>query len=110
MTTFRRFRAIYGWLCGVILLATSTVIQGAVVEGRLTTWHPITLTFQGPEAAETDNLPNPFSDVRLQVVFTGPSQQRFVVPGFFDGDGQGGPKGRTWRCSLFARGSRNLAV
>lgn len=83
-------------LCALLLLATGSVSEGAVVEGRLAVWHPITLTFQGPEAAEPDNSPNPFFDVRFQVVFLGPSKQRFVVPGFFDGDGRSGPKGRVW--------------
>jgi hypothetical protein len=84
-------------LCASLLLATGSVSGQTAVEGQLAVWHPVTLTFQGPDAAETDNSPNPFFDVRLQVVFLGPSKQRFVVPGFFDGDGRGGPKGRVWR-------------
>jgi PelA/Pel-15E family pectate lyase len=90
-------------LCASLLLAAGPVARPvtaegrATVAGRLAVWHAITLTFRGPEAAETDNAPNPFFDIRLQVGFLGPSQQRIVVPGFFDGDGQGGPKGRAWR-------------
>src|ERR1700722_4252101 len=84
-------------LCASLLLATGSVSQDAEVAGRLAVWHPITLTFRGPEAAETDNSPNPFLDIRLQGIFQGPSNQRIVVPGFFDGDGRSGPKGRIWR-------------
>jgi len=68
-----------------------------MVDGPLVVWHPIRLTFEGPEAAETDSAPNPFMDIRLQVTFTGPQNKSFVVPGYFDGDGKGAPKGRTWR-------------
>jgi len=67
------------------------------VEGKLVVWYPITLSFQGPEAAETDRSPNPFLDMRLQVAFTGPSSQRYDVHGFFDGDAHGGTRGRVWR-------------
>jgi PelA/Pel-15E family pectate lyase len=87
-------------LCASLLLATGAghaALATPAVEGRLAVWHPITLTFQGPEAAEADNSPNPFFDIRLNVVFLGPARQRLVVPGFFDGDGRGGPKGRVWR-------------
>lgn len=86
-----------GIVVASLLLAAGAVAGQASVDGPLAVWHPITITFVGPEAADTDRSPNPFLDIRLQVVFSGPSDQRFVVPGFFDGDGQGGPKGRAWR-------------
>jgi len=75
-------------------------------------WEPLTYDFYGPEHSETDSDPNPFLDYRLQVTFTAPSGQpmraeglRFpvpsgtslVVPGYFDGDGNGGPRGNVWR-------------
>src|SRR5437762_13716085 len=80
-----------------ILLAASTLSGQAALEGRPAVWHPMTLTFQGPRAAETDTSPNPFLDIRLQVAFSGPANELAVVPGFFDGDGQGGPTGSAWR-------------
>jgi PelA/Pel-15E family pectate lyase len=86
-----------GIVFAAVLLATGTLSGQVVIEGRPAVWHPITLTFQGPEASESDSSPNPFLDIRLQVVFTGPSDERFDVPGFFDGDGQGGTKGRAWK-------------
>ncbi|MBL9165517.1 MAG: pectate lyase [Planctomycetaceae bacterium] len=67
------------------------------IEGQLAVWHPLSITFAGPEAAETGDAPNPFTDYRLQVSFAGPDNQLFVVPGFFDGDGRGGAKGNVWR-------------
>ena len=68
-----------------------------IVTGELKKWHPITLSFAGPQASETNNSPNPFLDYRLQVIFTGPSGQSYTVPGFFDGDGKGGASGNVWR-------------
>lgn len=67
-----------------------------------TAWQPITITFAGPEVVETSTVPNPFLDLRLQVVFTGPAGERFNVPGFFDGDGRGGPYGGAWRVRFAA--------
>ncbi|HTI51839.1 MAG TPA: DUF5060 domain-containing protein, partial [Planctomycetaceae bacterium] len=84
-------------ICAALWLATSSLAAQPQVEGTPAVWQPLTLTFQGPEASETDSTPNPFLDIRLQVIFRGPSQQRVVVPGFFDGDGKEGPKGRVWR-------------
>lgn len=81
----------------LIVLTAGGIAEAQSVEGQLVTWHPITITFDGPKAVETDDSPNPFLDIRLQVCFTGPGNQLFVVPGFFDGDGQGGASGRTWR-------------
>jgi len=85
----------------LLFVAGSAAAAGATeIGGQLAVWHPITLTFQGPEAAETDNSPNPFFDIRMQVIFKEPSGRRVVVPGFFDGDGSGGPKGQVWRARL----------
>ena len=71
--------------------------EQAIIAGVLKKWHPISLSFTGPYASETDNTPNPFLDYRLQVAFTGPDGQTYNVPGFFDGDGSGGSAGDVWR-------------
>jgi hypothetical protein len=63
----------------------------------LIAWQPFALTFEGPIASETDDAPNPFLDYRLQVRFTGPSEQDYDIPGYFDGDGNGGERGGQWR-------------
>ncbi|WP_442508117.1 DUF5060 domain-containing protein [Novipirellula sp. SH528] len=63
-------------------------------------WHPLSLSFSGPLAAETDDNPNPFLDYRLQVQFVGPSGQTYDVPGFFDGDGRGGEAGNQWTANF----------
>ncbi|MBX9790346.1 MAG: DUF5060 domain-containing protein [Pirellulales bacterium] len=83
----------------VVLEVTCAATRGgeARIDGRLTTWHPLTLSFVGPAAAETDDDPNPFLDIRLQVTFTRPGHEPLFVPGCFDGDGAGGPRGNVWR-------------
>ena len=84
----------------IVLLAVPTsVAPGAEarIDGRPTTWHPLTITFVGPAAAETDNDPNPFLDIRLQVRFSRSGREPLVVAGYFDGDGDGGPRGNAWR-------------
>lgn len=84
----------------IYLLACLSVTasgRDVCIEGRARVWHPLVLTFHGPPASETDHQPNPFLDVRLQVVFNAPDGQNFNVPGFFDGDGKGGERGTCWR-------------
>ncbi|MAB80244.1 MAG: hypothetical protein CMJ89_12900 [Planctomycetes bacterium] len=67
------------------------------IQGNLVTWCPLTLSFHGPTASETDDAPNPFLDYRLTVDFAGPSGQMATAHGFFDGDGNGGGTGDVWR-------------
>ncbi len=74
----------------------------AVISGEQVKWHPITVSFDGPLSNEWDSTPNPFLDYRLQVRFTGPSGQTYDVPGFFDGNGQGGKTGTVWRVRFAA--------
>ncbi|HEY4310669.1 MAG TPA: pectate lyase [Pirellulales bacterium] len=84
-----------------LITAAGTPVTAEVftpkVEATHVTWQPMTITLDGPTAAATDSAPNPFKDIRLQVVFTGPDNKRYDVPGFFDGDGRGGPQGNVWR-------------
>jgi hypothetical protein len=73
-----------------------------VIGGELNTWAPMSISFCGPDTKETDSVPNPFLDYRLQVEFIGPSGQRYDVPGFFDGDGRGAGEGNVWRVRFTA--------
>lgn len=86
-------------LCAVAVLVCAMPVVGhsATVSGALTQWQPLALDVAGPVASETDDSPNPFLDIRLNVQLTAPSGQIFRVPGFFAGDGAGGGKGNTWR-------------
>jgi hypothetical protein len=40
--------------------------------------------------------PNPFQ-IQVEVTFTGPGSQVFIVPAFYDGDGNGGLDGNLWK-------------
>jgi hypothetical protein len=75
----------------------ATPDASAIVSGDLEKWHPLTLSFAGPDASQTDESPNPFLDYRLNVTFTGPGGQHYVVPGFFNGNGNGDGTGNLWR-------------
>ncbi|MSU58346.1 MAG: DUF5060 domain-containing protein [Pedosphaera sp.] len=67
------------------------------VAGNLKKWQAVAIAFHGPTSDAADSQPNPFLDYRLQVVFHGPNGKKYDVPGFFDGDGQGGRAGTVWR-------------
>ncbi|MFO7824779.1 MAG: DUF5060 domain-containing protein [Cyclobacterium sp.] len=71
------------------------------VDGELKKWHPITITFDGPEVGETDEF-NPFSGYRLNVTFRHEDgRDALVVPGYFAADGNAGESsaqsGNKWR-------------
>ena len=87
------------WLTsGLVLVLTGCGGPGADLTGDLQTWHTVTLAFDGPVASETGE-PNPFTDYRLDVTFTGPGGE-LVVPGFFAADGRAAEtsadSGSTW--------------
>ena len=77
----------------------------AAVSGELRQWHKVTLTFNGPQASETDASPNPFTDYRMTVVFTHESgSPRYEVPGYFAADGDAAntsaTSGNKWRAHV----------
>jgi len=67
------------------------------VNGALDMWKKVTIDFEGPQASESDNNPNPFLDYRLDVEFTGPDGSSYTVPGFYAGNGTGEGTGNVWR-------------
>ena len=76
-----------------------------MVSGELRQWHKVTLTFNGPQASETDASPNPFTDYRMTVVFTHESgAPRYEVPGYFAADGDAAntsaTSGNKWRAHV----------
>jgi hypothetical protein len=78
---------------------------GAAITGEFKQWHKVTLTLDGPQAAETDTDPNPFTDYRMDVTFTHESgTPRYTVPGYFAADGNAAEtsaaSGRKWRAHL----------
>ena len=68
-------------------------------------WHDVTLTIEGPQAAELDVDPNPFLDYAFSVTFTHESGSPvYTVPGYFAADGDAGQtsatSGNQWRAHL----------
>jgi len=93
------FRKTFQFIAIILAFSVSQAapLQAATVTGTLIKWHPLTLDFNGPQASETDNNPNPFLDYRLTISLTAPSGNVTTVPGFFAGNGQGGSTGSVWR-------------
>jgi Domain of unknown function (DUF5060)/Putative collagen-binding domain of a collagenase len=80
--------------------------QGAaVISGELKAWHKVTLTLDGPFAAEADTQPNPYTDLAFNVTFTHESgSPSYQVPGYFAADGDAAnssaESGTKWRAHL----------
>ncbi len=80
------------------LVLPGCIVPQADVSGELQVWHTVTLAFDGPQTSEMAE-PNPFTDFRLDVTFTGPGGET-VVPGFYAADGRSAEtsadSGSTW--------------
>lgn len=70
--------------------------------GEARVGHVVELVYRGPFAWETDILPNPFLDYRLDVELVGPGGASMTLPGFFDADGVGGEHGHLWKARFRA--------
>lgn len=93
----------------LVLAASGAALaqSGGEVTGELKRWHPVTITFDGPEVSETDAF-NPFRGYRLNVTFRHESgRQASVVPGYFAADGNaadsGASSGNKWRVHFTPR-------
>lgn len=80
------------------LVLPGCIAPQANISGELQVWHTATLAFEGPWTSEMAE-PNPFTDYRLDVTFTGPGGE-FVVPGLYAADGRSAEtsadSGSTW--------------
>lgn len=89
--------------CGVLWVAIGLLftdgrhLANSAMPIEKIVWHPLTIDFSGPVIDEVDSDPNPFLDFKLDVLFSGPDDIHYLVPGFFDGDGKGGSYGNVWR-------------
>ena len=90
--------SLLGALSALAIQAADEFVQ---LEGDRLVWHPVTLTFRGPHARETDSTPNPFTDYRLKVTFQHDQGPMIVVPGYFAADGRAAEtsatEGDRWR-------------
>lgn len=79
-------------------IAANTEVK---VSGELKKWHKVTLTFDGPETAESADY-NPFLNYRFNTTFThNATGKTYVIPGYFAADGKAGQtgaeKGNKWK-------------
>ena len=83
----------------LILITPAYSLTNPKITGELKTFHKITITFDGPQTAETAT-PNPFTDCRLDVVFS-KDDKHYMVPGYFAADGNAAntsaKAGNKWR-------------
>ena len=84
----------------VLCLATMPPAAAAgEISGELKVWHNVTVTINGPASSE-DAKPNPFTDIRLTVIFSD-GKRKIAVPGYFAADGKaaqtGAKAGNKWR-------------
>ena len=81
----------------IILTGSNQGFSAASIEGELTVWYPVTLTFTGKQASETEST---FRDHRLDVTFSN-GDKSIRVPGYFAADGSAAESsatnGNKWR-------------
>ena len=74
--------------------------------GEAKAWHKLTLNLAGPYAHEKDNVPNPFTDYRMDVTFTHADGDSVTVLGYFATDGDAADSsaeaGTVWRAHFAA--------
>ncbi|MFC1716595.1 DUF5060 domain-containing protein [Candidatus Poribacteria bacterium] len=88
-------------LMAAVFLATACLGQSSTLErrgmgdlGGFDKWREIEITLAGPASQGRSDL-NPFA-IYVDVTFTSPTGRKYQVPGFYNGDGQGGLDGNIW--------------
>ena len=93
----QRPRDFYFLICTLAFILSACTkkekIQNYVLDGSFKKWHPITLTFDGPQVSETGE-DNPFLNYALQVTFRNGKETR-TVHGFYVADGNASETGAT---------------
>lgn len=86
----------------VLIFTVPTVFGGDGLGhlGSFDKWARVEIDLPG-SYARSDGDPNPFA-VEVDVEFTAPGGRVWTIPGFYDGDGQGGPDGDVWRVRFSA--------
>jgi len=110
-----------------LICALTQVSSGTfIISGIQRKWHPITITYDGPESGEYYE-PNPFRNYRLNVIFSHNSTGKsLVVPGYFAADGNSSESGATsgnkwrvhftpgeigeWKATASFRGGKDIAM
>jgi hypothetical protein len=79
----------------------SPVLQNLGDLGVYAKWSKVEIVFNGPDSVSGSENPNPF-DIVVDVTFISPAGHSYTVPGFYDGDGQGGADGNVWKVRFSA--------
>lgn len=64
--------------------------------GDFTKWSKVEIVFTGPDSIGMSSAANPFT-IEVDVTFSGPNGESFIVPAFYDGDGAGDLDGNVWK-------------
>ena len=87
------------WWSALLLASAGANAAGNDLSSH-TKWSMIELTFQGPDSQGL-SADNPFA-VAFDAEFLSPSGQRHLVPGFYDGNGDGEMDGNVWKVRFSA--------
>lgn len=83
--------------------------SGGEINGELKLWHKVTIGFSGVITGESNNIDNPFLDLRLDVTFEHKaSAKKYVVPGFYACNGNAANTGASSGFVWLVRGSKQL--
>ncbi len=84
------------------LVATQADAGGDLGDlGSFAKWSKIEIEMTGPDSNGLSDSPNPF-EITIDVTFSSPSGGSWVVPAFYDGDGNGGLNGDVWKVRFAA--------
>jgi hypothetical protein len=90
-------KEVFALALSIVLIGVQQNLLADSVEGALQAWHPVTITFTGKEASETEAT---FRDHRLDVTFS-KGDKSLRVPGYFAADGNAAEtsatNGNKWR-------------
>jgi hypothetical protein len=90
--------------CGLVIaldvIAAEAMRKNLGDIGQFAKWEKIEVAMIGFESHGEGN-PNPFG-ILVDVVFTSPGGKKHTFPGFYDGDGKGGPDGNLWKVRFSA--------
>jgi hypothetical protein len=90
-------KELFALALSIVLIGVQQTLLADSVEGALQAWHPVTITFTGKEASETEAT---FRDHRLDVTFS-KGDKSLRVPGYFAADGNAAESsatnGNKWR-------------
>lgn len=90
----------YILVIGIYLLLALLTVRTSIYaqeSGSVQKWSTMEIEFSGPFSLGMGE-PNPFKiDLTVEFLYLNPDGKRFVVPGFYDGNGEGGLDGNIWK-------------